>query len=81
MDKAAPTVTVAIAVPEHPLLVPVTVYEVVDVGDFVIELAVEPLDHKKVETPVSVSVTYCPEQNVSEFTVTSKGPPTQTVST
>ena len=46
MAKAAPTVTVATAVPEHPPLLPVTVYEVVVAGDFVSELVVAPLDHK-----------------------------------
>jgi hypothetical protein len=39
-------VTVAIAVPEQPPLLPVIVYEVVVVGDSVIEFAVEPVDHK-----------------------------------
>jgi hypothetical protein len=39
-------VTVAIAVPEQPPLLPVTVYDVVDVGDSVIEFEVEPVDHK-----------------------------------
>ncbi len=36
MDIAELTVIVAIAVPEHPPLLPVTVYEVVVVGDSVI---------------------------------------------
>ena len=36
------TVTVAIAVPVHPLVVPVTVYEVVVVGETVYGFAVEP---------------------------------------
>ena len=46
MAKAAPTVTVAKAVPEHPPPVPVTVYEVVVEGDSVIELDVTPVDHR-----------------------------------
>jgi hypothetical protein len=44
--KAFPTVTVATAVLEHPPFVPVTVYEVVVVGESVIAFAVEPVDHK-----------------------------------
>ena len=46
MAKAPPTVTVATAVPEHPPLVPVTVYEVVVEGDSVIEFEVAPVDQR-----------------------------------
>jgi hypothetical protein len=40
------TVTVATAVAEHPVVVPVTVYEVVEVGVTVIGLEVDPFDHE-----------------------------------
>jgi hypothetical protein len=43
MIKDELTVTVATAVPVHPLLVPVTVYEVVLVGETVIGLVVSPV--------------------------------------
>ncbi len=45
IDKALPTVIVAMAVPEQPPLLPVTVYEVVVAGDSVIVFPVVPLDH------------------------------------
>ena len=44
--NATPTVTVATAVPEHPPLEPVTVYEVVLVGLSVIEFPASPVDHR-----------------------------------
>jgi hypothetical protein len=40
------TLTVATAVFEHPLAVPVTVYEVEPAGDTVKGLFVDPVDHK-----------------------------------
>ena len=43
MLNVDPSVTVATAVPEHPLEVPVTVYEVVAEGETVIELVVSPV--------------------------------------
>lgn len=81
MAKLFPTVTVATAVPEHPPLVPVTVYEVVAVGDSVIEFDVAPVDHKYVVPPAAVNVADCPVQIVSEFTVIAKAPPTVIVAT
>lgn len=39
-DMLDPTVTVATAVPEHPEVVPVTVYDVVEAGETLIGLVV-----------------------------------------
>ena len=61
-----PTVIVAIAVPEHPPLLPVTVYEVVDAGESVIEFAktlrfdlvTRPLITQLVRSATSVGANY-----------------------
>ena len=68
------TVTVTCAVEVHPLILPVTVYVVVDVGVAVTE---EPLDELKVDegvqlyvlAPPAVSVKFCPVQ-IAAFGVT-----------
>jgi hypothetical protein len=44
--KDEPTFTFATPVPEHPLLVPVTVYEVLFDGETVIEGPVSPVLHE-----------------------------------
>ena len=64
-----PSVTVEIAVPEHPLDVPVTVYEVVVVGETEIGFVVSPVLHEYVEPPDAVNVAEAPEQIVGELTV------------
>jgi hypothetical protein len=62
------TVTVATAVAEQPDEVPVTVYEVVEVGVTVIGFEVEPFDHEYVVPPVAVNIASDPEQIVGELT-------------
>ncbi len=58
------------AVFEHPdAVVPITVYEVLLVGETTIGLLLEPLLHEYVEAPLAVNVADCPEQIASEFTV------------
>jgi hypothetical protein len=63
-----PTVTVETAVPEHPEVVPVTVYEVEEPGVTVNGLAVEPVLHRYVVPPVAVNVAVCDGQIVGELT-------------
>jgi hypothetical protein len=64
------TVTVATAVPVQPLAsFPVTVYEVVDVGETVIGFVVAPVDQEYVEPPAAVNVAAVPAQVVGELTV------------
>jgi hypothetical protein len=68
-------VTLAIADAEQPLEVPVTVYEVVAVGETVIELVVSPELHEYVAAPVAVNVAVPPAQIVGELTSTvNEGP-------
>jgi hypothetical protein len=58
-------------VPEQPAaLLPVTVYEVLAVGETTIGLEVEPLLQEYVAAPDAVSVAELPEQIASELTVT-----------
>lgn len=73
------TVTVETAVPEHPPLVPVTVYDVIVVGETIKGLAVEPVFHEYVVPPTAVNVADCPLQIVGELTVTVIVPPIVTV--
>jgi hypothetical protein len=63
------TVTVATAVFEHPEVVPVTVYVVVEVGETVNGFAVDPVFHEYVVPPAAVNVALCPLQIVGELTV------------
>jgi hypothetical protein len=65
-----PIVTVATAVAEHPEVVPVTVYDVVDAGETVIGFVVAPVLQLYVVPPAAVSVAVPPAQIVGEFTVT-----------
>ena len=66
------TVTVATAVAEHPLAVPVTVYVVVLVNAGVVtgDVAASPPVQEYVVAPVAVKVAVCPEHIVGEFTPT-----------
>ena len=78
------TVTVAIAVLLHPADVPVTVYEVVEVGEA--DAVFTPVDeapalHVYVEAPPAVNVATCPLQIVGEFTVIVNDDATVTVAT
>lgn len=73
------TVTVEIAVPEQPAVVPVTVYEVVAEGVSVIGFVVAPVDQEYVVPPPALSVAVCPAQIVGELTVIEMLPPTVTV--
>jgi len=65
MVRAELTVTVTVCVPEHPEVVPVTVYVVVDAG---LALTVEPTvvlkpvggDHENVDAPFAVRLTFPP---------------------
>ena len=73
--NADETVTVATAVPEHPPVVPVTVYVVVVTGDAVAvftPVEVAPADHAYDVAQPAVKLAVCPEQIVGEFTVTVK---------
>jgi hypothetical protein len=74
-------VTVETAEPEQPFEVPVTVYDVVAVGETVIEAVVSPPDHEYESAPVAVSVAEPPEQIVSELTATVNDGPIVTVAT
>jgi hypothetical protein len=74
-----PAVTIATALPEQPAEVPVTVYEVVLVGETEIELAVSPVFHEYESAPEAVNVAVPPEQIVGELTATSKADSTVTV--
>jgi hypothetical protein len=76
------TVTVAIAVPVQPLVVAVTVYEVVVVGAAVAVFtpdAVAPAVHVYAVPPVAASVAISPLQIVGELTVGTMLAPTVTV--
>ena len=67
------TVTFATAVLEHPLVVPVTVYEEVPAGEtsaVVSPVDVAPALHVYEVAPPAVKVVVCPEQMVGELTVT-----------
>ena len=76
------TVTVATAVFKHPTAsVPVTVYEVVVVGETVIGFVVSPPDHEYVDPPLAVNVADAPEHIVVEFTVMIGFGPIVTVAT
>jgi hypothetical protein len=81
MSSDDPTVTVAIAEPVQEPDVPVTVYEVVLVGETEIESVVSPPLHEYESAPVAVKVVVPPEQIVGEFTSTIKEEPTVTVAT
>jgi hypothetical protein len=66
------TVTVATAVLDDPLLVAVTVYDVVEFGETVIASVVSPVFHEYVDpafAPETVNVADPPGQIVSEFTL------------
>jgi hypothetical protein len=77
-----PIVTVATAVPVHPAAsVPVTVYEVVLVGETVIGLVVAPVFQEYVEAPLAVKVASAPKQIVGELTVIVAAGLTVTVAT
>jgi hypothetical protein len=73
------TVTVATAVPEHPPVVAVTVYEVVTAGETFNALVVDPVFQTYVVPPVAVNVAVAPAQIVGELTVEVIAPPTVTV--
>jgi hypothetical protein len=82
--KSPLTVTVAIANPEHPLSVAVTVYEVLLEGEIVIEEVFSPELHEYVVLAfpaVAVKVAEPPEQMVSELTATVNDGPIVTVAT
>jgi hypothetical protein len=64
------TVNVAVAVDEHPFVVPVTMYEVVIAGETVMAFVFPPEFQLYVVPPLAVSVALCPAQIVGEFTVT-----------
>ena len=75
-------VTVATAVLEQPWAsVPVTVYEVVEVGLTLIGLVVSPVDHEYDVPPEAVKVAVAPEQIVGELTVIVGFGPMLTVAT
>jgi hypothetical protein len=63
------TETVATAVFEQPDVTPVTVYDVVVVGDTVIGLVTKPFDHEYVVPPAAVNVADAPAQIEGELTV------------
>jgi hypothetical protein len=63
------TVTVATAVAEQPVEVPVTVYEVVEVGVTEIGFVEAPVDHEYESAPLAVNSALSPEQMVGELTV------------
>ena len=54
----------------HPLAVPVTVKFVLDVGDTINGLVVEPVFQRYVVAPLAVNVAVCPLQIVGELTIT-----------
>jgi hypothetical protein len=63
-------VTEATPAPEQPAaLLPVTVYEVLAVGETTIGFVVDPLLQEYVAAPLAVNVADPPEQIASEFTV------------
>lgn len=64
------TVTVAVLTLLHPLVVPVTVYTVVDEGEGLMVARLLPVFHEYPEAPLAVSVALFPEQIVLLFTVT-----------
>jgi hypothetical protein len=75
-----PIVTVAIAVPVQPAAsVPVTVYEVVLIGETERGLVVAPVDHEYVTPPTAVNVALPPGHIVGELTVIVAGGPIVTV--
>ena len=77
-----PIVTVATAVLEQPCAsVPVTVYEVVEVGDTEIGFVVSPVDHEYDVPPVAVNVAVAPEHIVGELTAIVGFGPIVTVAT
>jgi hypothetical protein len=69
MVIAPPIVTVETAVLEQPVVVPVTVYDVVEAGETVIGFVIAPVFQEYVAPPIAVKVAVCPEQIVGEFTV------------
>jgi hypothetical protein len=75
------TVTVATAVAEQPVEVPVTVYEVVEVGVTEIGFVEAPVDQEYESAPVAVKSVLSPEQIVGEFTLTTGNGLTVTVAT
>jgi hypothetical protein len=78
------TVIVATAVPVHPFVFPVTVYDVVAVGDPVTDVPVvelNPAVQEYVVPPLAVSVAVCPLQIVGELTFTVMLPPMVIVAT
>ena len=75
------TVTVETAVAEQPELVPVTVYEVVVVGETDNGFAVDPVLQLYEVAPAPVKVAVLPAQMVGEFTVTTGNGFTVTVAT
>jgi hypothetical protein len=76
-----PTVTVATAEPVQEPDVPVTVYEVVLVGETEIESVVSPPLQTYESAPLAVNVALVPVQIVGELTVISSDEPTVTVAT
>jgi hypothetical protein len=78
------TVTVAIAVPVQPAVVPVTVYVVVTAGvasAVLIPEEVAPADHVYVAAPPADKLAVCPAQMVGELTVMDIAAATVTVAT
>jgi hypothetical protein len=81
MSRFDPTVTVATAEPVQEPDVPVTVYEVVLVGETEIESVVSPPLQTYESAPLAINIVLVPVQIVGELTVTSSDEPTVTVAT
>jgi hypothetical protein len=76
-----PMLTIATAVSEHPLEVPVTVYEVVELGETETEEEFSPELHEYESAPEAVNVAVPPEQIVGELTSTANDGPMLTIAT
>jgi hypothetical protein len=74
-------VIVATALPEHSLEVPVTVYEVVELGETETEEEFSPELHEYESAPEAVNVAVPPEQIVGELTSTANDGPMLTIAT
>ena len=70
MGKGLTTMVPTVVLRQPKDVVPVTVYEVVDVGLTVIESVVVPVDQEYELAPLAVSVAELPAQIVAELTVT-----------
>jgi hypothetical protein len=64
------TVMVPVPTPLQPLLVPVTVYEVVAAGEAVMVVVAAPVDQTYVVAPAAVNIPAWPLQIVAEVDVT-----------